>query len=258
MSNRYWNKDGKTWMEPSDGIFVSDYELMAMFRGIETKGFGGEHVCRSFDVRYLQPLLYFLARTHHAKTVVEIGTADGSTTWPLLKAVGECGGTLHSVDVGPCIATRKLIAATPWATSWRFHEEPSDTFFHTGDGHDLVIDAAFVDGDHSCAGVMSDARNILDRLVPGGFVIFHEWGDCPPIEEIGDLPTETTGPTGDDLSCRYGTQRALRAMLPNYDVDVMPLNFGACGPDRYPNEWTEGGAIMVRKRAPGEFVARLS
>jgi hypothetical protein len=189
------NKDGQfhrrvVTEEPSDSWLMSWFRSEAVPPAIDEAC-----ITSAADVRYLQPLLYFLARTHHAKVAVEIGVADGSTTFPLVKAVSECGGMLYSIDPSVCVPAREMVRRCGFERWWAFRQTTSDEFF-AGSGND--------DG------------------------------------------TQTT------LAGTYGTQRALREVLPSYDVDVMPLTFGICGVDRY-YEWTETGAILIRKRRPGEF-----
>lgn len=258
MISRLHSKDGGVVHSEMPDPHPPDAALFAWFRGAECAG-GPlfNDISRAFDVRYLQPILYFLARTMHAKVIVEIGVADGSTTWPLVKAASEIeGGEVHSVDPSACEWAHELMRRTKPVAKWQHHQMTSDEFFaHHAPS---VIDFAFVDGDHSCGGVKRDARNVLDRLVPGGIVVFHEWGPAPPFETIRNTPEEIIQDKPDrpltseecaynNDACANGTQRALYQVLPDYDVDVMPLDFGACGNDRF-EEWTEGGALVVRKR----------
>lgn len=37
------------------------------------------------------------------------------------------------------------------------------------------VGLAFVDGDHRAAGVQADCDALLDRIVPGGWICFHDW-----------------------------------------------------------------------------------
>lgn len=217
----------------------------------------------TLDTRYLQPLLYFLARTIHAKTIVEIGIGKGGSTLPLLKAVSEMqGGMLHGVD--PQVLEtepRRIVDRYELRHCWTWHQMTSDAFF-AGPGTNLEIDFAFVDGDHIYDAVGRDAHNVLQRLVPGGIVVFHEY-EChhiPPWEQIMNLPQSDvySGDRYEDAAAwhtkagEHATPRVLRTVLPQYDVDIMPLDHGACGLDRVAG-WTEAGALMVRKRFPNEF-----
>jgi len=223
---------------------MPDEHLLNWFRGILTPPFINERdLSLSQDVRYLQPLLYFLARSHHAKTIVELGVADGSTTIPLLKAASEIeGGILHSVDPSGCEDAIDLVGRYKMYDVWKMYQMKSDDFFNKY-ALDMKIDFAFVDGDHSYAGVVSDIRNVVSRLVPGGIAIFHEWSLFnKDVDDFNNIPKDRS-----DLACSYGTCRAIYDVLNEFNVDTMPLHFGACGLKRQ-KEWTEGAAFMIRKR----------
>ena len=254
-----YNYDGQTHMATTPLRVPPDETLFNWFRGVPCSPYVSVHdIIFASDVRYLQPFLYFLCRTIHAKVAVEIGVADGSTTLPILKAVSEVdGGRLYSVDPHVTVqpseenigAAASMVQRNGLLNWWTLFQGTSNAFFDGGRAPQQ-IDFAFIDGDHCCGPVMRDARNILSRLTPGGICIFHEWGDAPSYEEIRSLPLEAVD--GDAGS--YGTQRALAAVLPEYAgmIDIMPLDFGGCGIDRF-HEWTEGGAVMIRKRRQGEF-----
>ncbi len=228
--------------------------IFSWFRAIPNDSCPTEgDIALAFDVRYLQPLLYFLARTIHAATVVEIGTADGSTTIPLLCAVSEMSdGRVYSIDPDPCVKGHDVVIRSGLVASWTFCHGTSRQFFASGRAP-AAIDFAFIDGDHTAEGVAYDAVEVLTRLVPGGIAVFHEWGDAPPYQEISELVRKTEPDTSQ--SAAYGTHRALYEVLPQFDVDVMPLDFGACGKGRSP-EWTEAPAVMVRRRKAIDFRLR--
>lgn len=256
---RFLNNHGRNWIKEEPGYAIPDAHLLGRFRGaFESLPNNGSELAGAFDTRYLQPLLYFLARTHHAKTIVEIGSGLGGSLLPLLKAADEMGGLLYSVDPQFTVIAQQ-IGSRYQTNAWRRCETTSDAFFAPGgDGHTLAIDFAFVDGDHLCGAVIRDARNVLDRLVPGGMVVFHEWDgtDIPPWETMRDRVKEArSGDPRHHEAALHGTPRALREVLGDYDVDTMSLQFGACGLDRT-EDWTEAGAMLVRKRFPGEFHPR--
>ena len=230
------------WYEP----IASDATVFSWFRGLPEPPLIPSDIMRATDTRYLQALLYFLARTMHARVAVEIGVADGSTTWPLLKAVSETGSTLYSVDPEPCLFAKDLVARSGFAAHWQFVQAYSTSFFQWPDAP-AEIEFAFIDGDHTADGVLNDAHNVLTRLVPGGIAVFHEW--TPGASTYDEMVREARIYQGDANTRAgiQGTPRALFQVLPEYDVDVFPLEFGACGIDRFA-EWTEAGALLVRKR----------
>lgn len=231
---------------------VPDADIWARFRCLD-KTLPPTELRGGLDTRYLQPLLYFLARTMHARTIVEIGAGLGGSCLPLLKAAAEMAGALYAVDPNVMALEREhiIVARYGCEETYRPTHMTSDEFFSSHP--DLAIDFAFVDGEHSCAQVMRDADNVLKRLVPGGMVVFHEYdlNATPLWDIIADWPTD--GILYDGLD--HGTPRALRRVLAQYEVDTMPLDFGVCGKSRVP-EWTEAGALLVRKRRPDEFLVR--
>jgi hypothetical protein len=44
------------------------------------------------------------------------------------------------------------------------------------------IDIAFVDGDHSYAGVRQDVRMVLPYCRPGALLVLHDTRECPGVE----------------------------------------------------------------------------
>jgi predicted O-methyltransferase YrrM len=224
---------------------VTDERLFDWFRGnLRPPFIVQEDLERSQDVRYTQFLLYFLARSAHAKTIVEIGVAEGSTSFPLLKAASETGGIVHSVDPsknsGPeAVDMVRRNNLNQW---WRFHNIESDAFF-AEDGKDLIIDFAYIDGDHSYAGIESDTRHVWERLIPGGVIVFHDLGNDDSVytAKPDNLPQDYL-----PESCANGTTRVLRKLIPELGMQAVPLSYGAAGLNRF-EQWTEGGITIVRK-----------
>jgi predicted O-methyltransferase YrrM len=244
------NKDGETFEVDCVAPPLPDDQLFVRFRSLIDQGIPNEELSIIADTRYIQPILYFLARTSHARTIVEIGAGRGGSFLPLLKCASEMGGKVCSVDPGAEALGYETAIAKRYGLE-SFHEPQhmtSDDFFAC---NGWPIDFAFVDGNHRCDFVMRDARNVLDRLVPGGYVVFHEY-DVPLIPPNAEIPLDWQDDQLYQGGCDHGTPRALRKVLADYDVDTMPLDFGCCGLDRVP-EWTEAGGIIVRKRRANEY-----
>jgi len=54
------------------------------------------------------------------------------------------------------------------------------------------FDLIFIDGCHSEAYVREDSRNALDHLVPGGAIVWHDYGAIPDVSAVVDrVATET-------------------------------------------------------------------
>ena len=223
-----------------------DADLIRWFRGVPGDRIRVEDLLWSQDKRYAQLFLYSMARSMHAKTIVEIGVADGSTTWPLLKAASETGGIVYSVDPSYSEMADSMVHRCGYQNYWNYYIGLSDDFFQH-EGKELSIEFGFIDGDHSYMGVYNDLKNIIDRLVPGGIVVLDEWyttwdQDNDEVNLRDRSPASASG----------GTSRAICDLLPQYPrMDMFPLNWGMFGKDRF-KEWTEPAVVMLRKRSDGE------
>jgi predicted O-methyltransferase YrrM len=251
-ANRLYCQNGQYLQEAFQPPRVPDEHLFAWWRGRISEPYITAHdLTHSQDVRYAQMLLYWLARASHAKTIVEIGVAEGSTSWPLLKAASETGGMVYSVDPSPSSAqlAPALIQRNNLGDLWRFHNITSNEFFAPGGpGHNLTIEFAFIDGDHSYQGIRHDAENVFSRLIPGGFCVFHDLDERIPPTAIRDLPTDWS-----PESCSHAVARVVLDIQAEgrFAIDCLPISFGLCGLERFP-EWTEGGVLITRKRLPGQ------
>lgn len=155
---------------------IDDNEIIAWWRRKTTPLFLQYDVDFSGDVYTLMPIEYFLASAIGAKTMVEIGVADGSTTLPLLKAAQETDGIVYSVDPSTCEYTIKMINERYNAGKhWRFHRMESDEFFKTFNGQ---IDFAFIDGCHCWTTVSNDIENCMHRLSGNGIILMHDYAGC--------------------------------------------------------------------------------
>jgi len=159
------------------------------------------------DVNTLMPLIYHLCYSIQAKVMVEIGTADGSTAFPMLKAAEENDGLLYSVDPticdGPESMAMRLVKAFDLEKYWRFNNMKSDEFFKN---FDKKIDFALIDGDHSFPQVAKDVRNCCQRLNPKGLIFVTDFSPCrkSTIEYINE--------TG-DIQCADGIYKGLNLVI---------------------------------------------
>lgn len=176
------------------------------------------------DVSTLMPMLYFLARftfvaDRESPTFVEIGTADGSSALPLLKAAAELGGHLHSVDPFACPDAHFLVDQFDYRASWTHHQVRSDVFFKTF--HE-TIDFSFIDGDHAWPQVERDVENCWTRLAPNGIIWVSDYGvlpsDSPPYEHEDATPVwdgeELVDRHRYDQQCSNGIAKAIRRVRP--------------------------------------------
>lgn len=174
------------------------------------------------DVGSLMPVLFFVCRYFHGQapspTFVEIGTADGSSAIPLLKAAAELSGHVHSVDPSPCPDAHLLVDQFGYRDSWTHHEMPSDAFFATFNGQ---IDFAFIDGDHRWPVIERDIRNSYERLRPGGLLWLSDYGPfMGPVPEYADehdgsgYKKEVGGDAYDERQMSNGVAKAAYRVLP--------------------------------------------
>lgn len=228
---------------------LTDSHFMAWFRQTPMGPLTQRDIDIAGDVRYVQPLLYFLCRGLKAQKIVEIGTADGSTTLPLLKAARETGGIVWSVDPVPCEDAKRLVSSFGYSDIWKFMQIKSDEFFST---YKDEIHFAFIDGDHSWVQVEKDINNCLSRLVEGGIVVLHDMALIDKSLVYDDRNPPARG--NYEVECQYGVNKALQLLLPKYpDVDFLPIHFvlGVKDPDsllKIVQDWPGGGLAILRKR----------
>jgi len=157
----------------------TDQDILSFFRRIPKGKVTQRDIDYSEDVWTLQPLLFYMPYSIRAKTLIEIGVADGSTTMPLLKAAAENGGILHSIDPSGCEDAKRLVKSSGLEQHWRFHNMTSDEFFENYRelvGSDkLEIDFGFIDGDHTWQWVAKDVRNSCLRLAKNGILFVSDF-----------------------------------------------------------------------------------
>jgi len=125
-----------------------------------------------------------LATERQVQRVLEIGTAQGGTTFLLSRAIPSTRWTL-SIDLRPR-HTRVL----------KFFNAP-DRSFHALAGSSIApaalqqvevllggapVDLLFIDGDHSYEGVKADYAHYRRFVRPGGLIVFH---DIVPVANTG-------------------------------------------------------------------------
>jgi predicted O-methyltransferase YrrM len=112
-----------------------------------------------------------------ARSVVEIGVAEGGSAWHLRRAI-DPGGTLTLIDTYPpvlgmnmsqVIARRLVDGVERGQVEWL--RMRSDEAVH---GWSRPIDYLFVDGDHSYDAVRRDFEEWGEHVVPDGTIAFHD------------------------------------------------------------------------------------
>lgn len=208
------------------------------------------------DVASLMVPMFFVTRffmghrPDHPLVCVEIGTADGSTALPVLKAVAEVGGHLHSVDPSGCEDAHMLVDQFGYRSYWTHHRMASDHFFQT---FREPVDFAFIDGDHRWPVVERDMKNCYAALRPGGIMWTSDYSALPAdqrsYEHEHDGSTEyrehvPCDPVG-DKQMTDGIGKAAHRAIPTFErAQVFSLMV-------WPNP-----SILVRKMLPDEIDLR--
>ena len=244
---------------------LSDYAMVDWSRSA-SEWYGGERASarpvpeglRQFDVEYasdvssLIPILYYVARFSWGAfqpppiTCIEIGTADGSSALPVLKAIGEIGGHLHSVDPADCLDAARLVDQFGYRAHWTHHKQASDHFFET---FNSPVDFAFIDGDHRWPVVERDVLNTYARLRAGGIIWVSDYAPLPKgmsfEHEYDGRPFAThigQDPVG-DKQMEFGIAKALRRAAPKLvDAHVFHVPI-------WPNP-----SVLIRKLPPSEAI----
>lgn len=140
---------------------------------------------RDMDAHLLT--LYSCVRFLPARTVIEIGTDDGSSTMPLLLGVAQLQGRLVSIDPAPCPTAHERVQASGCAQHWAHIQSPSiEVAPKLPDG---FADLALIDGDHSYEGVRADWIAYEPKVRAGGLILFHDklnTRDFPGIAKLID------------------------------------------------------------------------
>jgi len=155
-----------------------DYDL---FRFCLT---GGLH-----STRLWMPVLYYLARLHNCKSIVELGMNNGETTAFLVHAAMQNNGRVISVDID-----RHAIERTEAHLRACGLYETGRVFLVNGDSKTWTphspIDLLFIDGDHSAAGLTGDWENWVPKVEPGGIVAVHDINDPIVAEALFRLVSD--------------------------------------------------------------------
>jgi predicted O-methyltransferase YrrM len=195
---------------------LTDNHFMNWYREISVYPITQGDVTGARDVLYAQPILYFLCRTLNAQKIIEIGTDNGSTTIPLLKAAYENHGIVYSIDPASCESAKRLVSAFGYSNNWKFNQMKSDEFFSN---YNDEIHFAWIDGLHTWPQVKKDVDNCLSRLVEGGIVMLHDI-DGSPEQVYSESNPPSSGDTFNLMN--HHTTKALQMILPKYpDVDFM-------------------------------------
>lgn len=127
-----------------------------------------------------------MAKTPAGGVVVEVGAHHGrssSITLQLAKAIG-----FHSFHVDPYCdndgdgnGVENIAAA--WVKLMKTIDYPFTLFCmkteQVGPWLPDVLDAGYIDGEHSAAAMTIDLATVADRIKPGGYLLTHDFGPSP-------------------------------------------------------------------------------
>ncbi len=202
FSGDYINAEHRVFDECKVGLFGIP---QAIDIGIEG------YLCRP-DALKLYELAYFCKGD-----ILELGTHQGLSTSIMLRGVQAAGrlGTIYAVDIDGAAMekARSNISALPLADQVIFNNEPAESFLQRAGDERRRFGLMFVDHWHGYEATRAAAAAAMDRLDPGGFLLFHDFLD----------------PANRDLSHPYGVYQAVAEVIMPSDDFTFYGNFGACG-----------------------------
>lgn len=160
----------------TDVLFAGVRRLLADARGLDVslaEGLGVEGLLEERE----GICLYLLARrAAPLGTVVEIGSYKGRSTWYLARGVADAGGAWPVVAFDPHLeGTQAAFLENLERTGIASRVEAHAAFsYDEAATFDRPIGLLWIDGDHSYAGVKRDFDDWFDKLVPGGWLAFHD------------------------------------------------------------------------------------
>lgn len=119
-------------------------------------------------------LLYALTIGYKAHRVLEIGTADGTSTLAFLKAMSEIGGCVISVDQQNCECAHALVEQYGFEHLWQFRRGDSHVLLKDLLQERAEFDLILIDGDHSWQGAKQDIIDSSALLKPDGLLLIHD------------------------------------------------------------------------------------
>jgi len=152
FKKEYCNREGKLIM---DYVTVDDLVM-------QTISGDGDSDCHAL-------IMYALVLSIKAKTIVELGVRNGSSTAPLLLAAQKMGGKLYSVDIKPCLfgVSKDLV---PF---WEFHKSDALEFLHSWD-ETKIIDLIFIDDLHTRDHVAAEIQSLKPLITPSSIILLHD------------------------------------------------------------------------------------
>jgi len=129
-------------------------------------------ICRE-DAEVIEASLMELLHGKGTKTVrvLEIGSYKGETGFGIKRFLAEalgCGIDYWAIE--PCVMVESETAPAPFEGANMIKGKSEEVFHLVPDEFDFI----FVDGNHSRNSVILDVFNYSTKVVPGGFMLFHD------------------------------------------------------------------------------------
>lgn len=230
------------------------------------------------EFNFLESVVYFT----EAKKVIEVGVQLGEMAVYLCRAAHNNGGRYYGFDIwstfGPAgqfqqVGSKELVEQKLRANGLNnFEITKIDTITLKKEFENKLdtigtIDFAFIDGDHSYAGIANDFFSVYPRLSKSGVIAFHDTSRIDGCREfILDLHTKYYDGTFDliDLPYGYGDRHCGVSLLSKRSLPVSNLPIDEiCGSISTPKEielkekhWYEN-EILNKPPMPKEFKGDL-
>lgn len=139
-------------------------------------------------------ILVALLRPVAPAVVIEVGVNEGRTAKCLLRelpSISRYWGIDIPRNCRPTLAVQRR--EVPYSAGHLALDDPRFRLLLARRGTlDLVgtdlpmANAAFIDGDHSADAVARDSRIVLDRIAPGGIVVWHDYNEIVGVKPVLD------------------------------------------------------------------------
>jgi predicted O-methyltransferase YrrM len=130
------------------------------------------------DSSHLEMIIFSIASSLKAKTIVELGVRGGGTTTPLLMASNLNEGILHSIDLNEI----NYQCPQEFVKNWICHSKTDSLDFLKSWPKNEIIDLVYIDDWHSYDHVKLELE-ILDTLIsPKSIILLHDlmYGNWQP------------------------------------------------------------------------------
>ena len=126
----------------------------------------------NFTCTYFPLLIYLFAKIHGSKNILEIGSAEGYSSYYLAEIAKENGGMYYGIDINPGLVERvdKLLGDLPYKMICADTKKMEKIDFTDS------LDIVWIDGEHTTEAVMHEIELIYPLLKDRGFsfVFIHD------------------------------------------------------------------------------------